>query len=21
MMIGKIHRATITGADLHYVGS
>lgn len=21
MMIGKIHRATVTGADLHYVGS
>ena len=21
MMVGKIHRATITGADLHYVGS
>mgnify|MGYP000910668424 FL=1 len=21
MMTGKIHRATVTGADLHYVGS
>ncbi|MGO1560378.1 MAG: aspartate 1-decarboxylase [Actinomycetaceae bacterium] len=21
MMVGKIHRATVTGADLHYVGS
>ena len=21
MVVGKIHRATVTGADLHYVGS